>query len=189
MPPWPAGIDQIYNGFIVHVSAGRNIPEDTVRDIAKGRVWTGDQALGLRLVDRLGGFYDAVDEAKSLAKLTGDVRPGQLSLKPFDVWRRWRKRAHGHYRVEDPLLPRLGDERSQGRSGDGQCPPTNVCANRAPRSWRRRPTSPQPGRKPRRSRKALRIQSIKSGGRFPFRRFSLGACGWLSADRRAPPSG
>ena len=67
-------IDQIYNGFIVHVSAGRNIPEDTVRDIAKGRVWTGDQALNLRLVDRLGGFYDAVDEAKSLAKLTGDVR-------------------------------------------------------------------------------------------------------------------
>ena len=66
-------IDQIYNGFIVHVSAGRNIPEDTVRDIAKGRVWTGDQALGLRLVDKLGGFYDAVDEAKSLAKLTGDV--------------------------------------------------------------------------------------------------------------------
>ena len=69
-----AWIDQIYNGFIVHVSAGRNIPEDTVRDIAKGRVWTGDQALSLRLVDRLGGFYDAVDEAKSLAKLTGDVR-------------------------------------------------------------------------------------------------------------------
>jgi protease-4 len=67
-------IDQIYNGFIVHVSAGRNIPEDTVRDIAKGRVWTGDQALGLRLVDRLGGFYDAVDEAKSLAKLSGNVR-------------------------------------------------------------------------------------------------------------------
>jgi protease-4 len=67
-------IDQIYNGFIVHVSAGRNIPEDTVRDIAKGRVWTGDQAMGLRLVDRLGGFYDAVDEAKSLAKLSGDVQ-------------------------------------------------------------------------------------------------------------------
>ena len=67
-------IDQIYNGFIVHVSAGRNIPEDTVRDIAKGRVWTGGQALDLRLVDRLGGFYDAVDEAKSLAKLSGNVR-------------------------------------------------------------------------------------------------------------------
>ena len=67
-------IDQIYNGFIVHVAAGRNLPEDTVRDIAKGRVWTGDQAAGLHLVDRLGGFYDAVDEAKVLAKLpSGDA--------------------------------------------------------------------------------------------------------------------
>ena len=69
-------IDQIYNGFIVHVAAGRGIPEDTVRDIAKGRVWTGDQAVGLRLVDKTGGFYDAVDLAKSLAKIgpTDDVR-------------------------------------------------------------------------------------------------------------------
>ncbi len=62
-------IDQIYNGFVVHVAAGRNIPEDTVRDIAKGRVWTGAQAVDLHLVDRIGGFYDAVDEAKMLAKI------------------------------------------------------------------------------------------------------------------------
>ncbi|MGZ3306480.1 MAG: signal peptide peptidase SppA [Asticcacaulis sp.] len=67
-------IDQIYNGFVVHVSAGRNIPEDKVREIAKGRVWTGDQAAGLRLVDRTGGFYDAVDEAKSLAHLSNDAQ-------------------------------------------------------------------------------------------------------------------
>jgi len=69
-------IDQIYNGFIVHVAAGRGIPEETVRDIAKGRVWTGEQAVGLRLVDKTGGFYDAVDTAKSLAKIgpTDDVR-------------------------------------------------------------------------------------------------------------------
>ena len=62
-------IDQIYNGFITHVAAGRNLPEDTVREIAKGRVWTGDQALNLRLVDKVGGFYAAVDTAKSLAKI------------------------------------------------------------------------------------------------------------------------
>ncbi len=62
-------IDQIYNGFVVHVAAGRNIPEDQVRDIAKGRVWTGAQAVDLHLVDKTGGFYDAVDDAKTLAKL------------------------------------------------------------------------------------------------------------------------
>jgi protease-4 len=62
-------IDQIYNGFIVHVSSGRNIPVDQVQQIAKGRVWTGAQAVELHLVDKTGGFYDAVDEAKKLAKL------------------------------------------------------------------------------------------------------------------------
>ncbi|MDV6332879.1 signal peptide peptidase SppA [Asticcacaulis sp. 201] len=69
-------IDEIYNGFIQHVATGRKLPEATVRDIAKGRVWTGEQALGLHLVDRLGGFYDAVDVAKSLAKIDAkaDVR-------------------------------------------------------------------------------------------------------------------
>ena len=62
-------IDQIYNGFVSHVAAGRNIPETTVRDIARGRVWTGAQAVGLHLVDKTGGFYDAVADARTLAKL------------------------------------------------------------------------------------------------------------------------
>ena len=47
---------------------------DKVRQIAKGRVWTGEQAYGLGLVDKLGGFYDAVDKAKALAGLKGEVR-------------------------------------------------------------------------------------------------------------------
>ena len=77
-------IDQIYNGFIVHVAAGRNLPEDTVRDIAKGRVWTGEQAVGLHLVDKTGGFYDAVDVAKVLAKIgpTADVQLVMYPNKP-----------------------------------------------------------------------------------------------------------
>jgi protease-4 len=62
-------IDEIYNGFVTHVATGRKLPEATVREIAKGRVWTGEQALGLKLVDKLGGFYDAVDVAKGLAKI------------------------------------------------------------------------------------------------------------------------
>ncbi|WP_443747804.1 signal peptide peptidase SppA [Asticcacaulis solisilvae] len=80
-------IDQIYNGFIVHVASGRNIPVEQVQQIAKGRVWTGQQALGLHLVDKTGGFYDAVDEAKRLAKIDAaadvqlvnyDNRPGKF---------------------------------------------------------------------------------------------------------------
>ena len=64
-----ASIDHIYDGFIKRVATGRRLPEARVREIAKGRVWTGAQALPLGLVDQLGGFYEAVDKAKALAKI------------------------------------------------------------------------------------------------------------------------
>jgi len=69
-----AWMDRIYDGFVQRVANGRRLTPDRVRQIAQGRVWTGEQAKALGLVDRIGGFYDAVDYAKSLAKLDGDVR-------------------------------------------------------------------------------------------------------------------
>lgn len=72
-------MDRIYAGFIIRVAEGRKLPPERVREIAKGRVWTGEQAKQLGLVDELGGFYQAVDKAKALADLKGDVR-----LKPMD---------------------------------------------------------------------------------------------------------
>lgn len=67
-------MDHIYDNFIARVANGRNLPEARVRQIAKGRVWTGAQAKTLGLVDEVGGFYQAVDRAKALAGLTGDVQ-------------------------------------------------------------------------------------------------------------------
>ncbi|MFN3523379.1 MAG: signal peptide peptidase SppA [Phenylobacterium sp.] len=69
-----AWMDRIYDSFITRVAEGRNLKPDRVREIAKGRVWTGLQAREIGLVDELGGFYQAVDKAKALAGLTGDVR-------------------------------------------------------------------------------------------------------------------
>ena len=42
---------------------------DNVNTIAQGRVWTGQQAEQNKLVDKLGGFADALEQAKKLAKL------------------------------------------------------------------------------------------------------------------------
>ena len=67
-------MDRIYANFITRVAVGRKLPEERVREIAKGRVWTGEQAKSLGLVDELGGFYQAVDKAKSLAGLNGEIR-------------------------------------------------------------------------------------------------------------------
>lgn len=84
-------IDKIYDGFITRVAEGRKLPPERVREIAKGRVWTGAQAKPLGLVDEIGGFYQAVDKAKALAGLSGkEVRlktlPGARS--PFDAFKR-----------------------------------------------------------------------------------------------------
>lgn len=66
-------MDRIYESFVARVAAGRKLPVQRVREIAKGRVWTGAQARSLGLVDEVGGFYQAVDKAKQLARLEGDV--------------------------------------------------------------------------------------------------------------------
>jgi protease-4 len=71
-------MDRIYNGFVARVAQGRRLPVDRVREIARGRVWTGAQAKQLGLIDQLGGFYLAVDQAKALAGVTGEAR-----LEPF----------------------------------------------------------------------------------------------------------
>ncbi|HEY1447737.1 MAG TPA: signal peptide peptidase SppA [Caulobacteraceae bacterium] len=73
-----AWMDRIYDGFVARVALGRRLPEARVREIARGRVWTGAQAKTLGLVDQVGGFYDAVDRAKALGGIVGEAR-----LQPF----------------------------------------------------------------------------------------------------------
>ena len=62
-------MDGIYNEFIARVVRGRDLPEERVREIARGRVWTGAQARQLGLVDELGGFHEAVNRARVLAEI------------------------------------------------------------------------------------------------------------------------
>jgi protease-4 len=62
-------VDGIYEEFLRIVADGRGMKRDGVHEIAQGRVWLGEDAKGLRLVDKLGGLRDAIKEAKALAKL------------------------------------------------------------------------------------------------------------------------
>jgi len=72
-------IDVVYDGFIARVAAGRHLPPERVREIAKGRVYTGAQAKQLGLVDELGGFYEAVNKAKQLAGIQGTARLKEMT--------------------------------------------------------------------------------------------------------------
>jgi protease-4 len=62
-------MNEIYDEFVLNVSKSRNIPEEKVRQIGKGRVWTGSQAIDLKLIDKIGGYKEAIEEAKKLAKI------------------------------------------------------------------------------------------------------------------------
>jgi protease-4 len=72
-----ATIDAIYDDFVAKVARGRGRSVAEIESIARGRVWTGSDALGIGLVDELGGLRDAVRIARSRAGLPADapVRP------------------------------------------------------------------------------------------------------------------
>jgi len=53
-------VDETYNQFISDVSKGRNIPKEELLQYSDGRIFTGTQALALKLVDMLGNFNDAI---------------------------------------------------------------------------------------------------------------------------------
>jgi protease-4 len=68
-----ATIDSIYDDFVAKVARGRGRPLAEIESIARGRVWTGSDALGIGLVDVLGGLRDAVRIARSRAGLPADA--------------------------------------------------------------------------------------------------------------------
>ncbi|MBK5722323.1 signal peptide peptidase SppA [Dysgonomonas sp. Marseille-P4677] len=63
-------IERGYDLFLTRCSDGRGIPKDSLDMIAQGRVWTGNQALKIGLVDALGDIDTAIEEAAKLASLS-----------------------------------------------------------------------------------------------------------------------
>src|SRR5207237_4720784 len=60
-------VDNMHTQFIQAVADGRHAKEDDIRSIANGKVWTGEQAFSLKLVDQIADFEEAVkDTAKSV---------------------------------------------------------------------------------------------------------------------------
>jgi protease-4 len=73
-----------YQYFLQLVSKQRHLTVAQVNDVAQGRVWMGDQALKVKLVDKLGGLTDAIDQAKMLAKIDPRVH-AQLEELPEET--------------------------------------------------------------------------------------------------------
>jgi len=67
-------IEDIRSQFVTAVTQGRNMPKEKVLQLADGRIFSGREAKELGLVDHLGNFHDAVNIAKSRAKIEGQVK-------------------------------------------------------------------------------------------------------------------
>lgn len=79
------GVEDIYSTFIGHVSQGRGITTAQVDEIGQGRVWSGVNAMDIKLIDKFGGLNDAIALAAEKAGLT-DYRLTELPVQksPFE---------------------------------------------------------------------------------------------------------
>ena len=76
------GVDKVYTTFTNLVAQGRNLPVEKVLDIAGGRVWSGDDALGIGLIDTYGGLKTAIALAVDKAGLGDNYRVTEVIEQP-----------------------------------------------------------------------------------------------------------
>lgn len=101
-------IESTYDDFTSDVVDARHLKEDAVDKIARGRVWTGEQAKKIGLVDEIGGFDRALALARQLAKIDPRTQVRLLRLPEETPW--WRR-----------LLSRVESDQSSGKQR-GQAP-------------------------------------------------------------------
>lgn len=85
-------VDNMYGQFIHDVAVGRHTTPDRIKPLATGQVWTGEQALPLGLIDKIGGYRTALLDTARAVGISGEptiVRPpsnkrGLLSLLTDD---------------------------------------------------------------------------------------------------------
>lgn len=91
-------IEDFYKTFIGRVATGRNLQVDFVDSIARGRVWTGADALKIGLVDTLGGLYTAVSIAADKAGIS------DYTVKNYSVEKKWYDKLLSNDKAEEAKL-------------------------------------------------------------------------------------
>ncbi|MGC2109307.1 MAG: signal peptide peptidase SppA [Candidatus Korobacteraceae bacterium] len=81
-------IDNMHTQFIHSVAVGRSMKDDDVRTLANGKVWTGEEAVPLKLVDQIGDFRAAIEDTAKSVGIKGEptlVRPEKERKSLLDL--------------------------------------------------------------------------------------------------------
>jgi protease-4 len=125
-------LGETYEYFLKLVAERRRLTLNQVNDIAQGRVWTGEQAVQNKLVDKLGGFDEALNQAKILARMGPEERVQLVELpsQPGLLARLLTRRIYGEAQLS-PALPHVLEPLfrlaraasvSRGLIGQAYCP-------------------------------------------------------------------
>jgi protease-4 len=82
-------VDNVHQQFVRDVARGRQMKVEKVQEVADGRIFTGEQAMELGLVDELGNLKDAIDAAGKMAAIEGEpkiVYPEKKKKSVFDYF-------------------------------------------------------------------------------------------------------
>ncbi|MCK4690998.1 MAG: signal peptide peptidase SppA [Desulfuromonadales bacterium] len=90
-------IDNVHAQFVQAISEGRNIPVERLRTFVDGRIFTGEQAQTVGLVDELGTLSDAVEYAAKVSGLGTDPARFYPQSKDGNYLERWFQGAAGRY--------------------------------------------------------------------------------------------
>lgn len=77
-----SSVERVYSTFVGHVAAGRNMSVQAVDEIGGGRIWSGANAIGIGLVDGIGGLSDAIALCADRAGVAGSYRVKEIVDEP-----------------------------------------------------------------------------------------------------------
>jgi len=117
-------LENVYQRFTSLVAEGRKLPIERVREIAKGRIWSGETAKEIGLVDETGDLIDAINKAKVLAGFKAEDR-ATIRLKlheasPLDLLTGALSSTHissGEKHALEMLAPVVGRKRAEALVG------------------------------------------------------------------------
>jgi protease-4 len=132
-------VAQTYNAFLKRVAKSRNLPPEKVAQIAQGRIWSGEAAQKIGLVDEVGGLETAVLEAAAKAKLGDDWKiveyPAQRSLETEILARLFKSEVSAAAPSLDPLSREFLNWKNEMATLQSLNDPKGIYA-RLPWNWR-----------------------------------------------------